>query len=67
MLYHDCTLHVHPSRFCILVLSFTHSTPELPNKQNHQNELNPAPDGNADLQGQVNVGQGQVQEEEEDR
>ena len=50
---------------CILVLSFTHSTPELPNKQNDKTEIIPAPEDDLDLQGQANVGQGL--EEEEDR
>ena len=54
-------------RKCILVLSFTHSTPELPNKQIDQNEIIPAPDDDPDLQGQANVGLGQGLEEEEDR
>ena len=50
---------------CILVLSFTHSTPELPNKQNDKAEIIPAPEDDLDLQGHANIGQGQ--EEEEDR
>ena len=61
-----CFLHVFSCfLMCILVLSFTHSTPELPNKQNDKTEIIPAPEDDLDLQVQANVGQGL--EEEEDR